>query len=106
MVENSNSGVLMVTTTPRPGISDEHFNKWYDEVHIPEILERVPGVGSVERFRCPTDEPQVRFLAIYRTTRPAAEVLAALRGAGLSSSSEMLDMETNPPVVSPFDKLG
>ncbi|MDK1361116.1 hypothetical protein QNO00_12685 [Arthrobacter sp. zg-Y1219] len=105
-MDNNNSGVLMVTTTPRPGISDERFNKWYDEVHIPEILERVPGVGSVERFRCPPGEPEVRFLAIYRTTRPAAEVLEALRGAALSSSAEMLDMETHPPVVAPFDALG
>lgn len=105
-MNKNRSGVLVVTTTPRPGVSDEHFNKWYDEVHIPEILERVPGVGSVERFRNPADDPQVRFLAIYRTTRPAAEVLASLRGAGLSSTSEMLDMEGHPPVITPFDELG
>ena len=105
-MNNSPTGVLMVTTTPRPGVSEELFNKWYDEVHIPEILERIPGVGSVERFKGAEDAPSARFLAIYRTTRPAAEVLADLRGAGFSSVSEMLDMDTNPPVIIPFDKLG
>lgn len=29
--------------------SEDDFNRWYDEVHIPEMLE-IPGVVAAERF--------------------------------------------------------
>lgn len=59
--------VLMVLTNPVDGKHDE-FNRWYDEVHVPDVLS-VDGFVAAQRFKlC---EPQIRderpydYLAIY-----------------------------------------
>lgn len=51
-------GVYVVRTRPTDGHEDD-FNRWYDEVHVPEVLE-VPGFVSARRFRSGDD-----YLAIY-----------------------------------------
>ena len=46
-------------------IEDAHageFNRWYNEVHVPEILG-CPGWIANRRYECVDGEP--RFLAIY-----------------------------------------
>ena len=40
----------------------EAFNRWYNEVHLPELLE-CPGWLRAKRFECTDGQP--RFLAIY-----------------------------------------
>ena len=40
----------------------EAFNRWYNEVHLPELLE-CPGWLTARRFECTDGQP--RFLAIY-----------------------------------------
>jgi hypothetical protein len=44
--------VLIVDTGPAEGREDE-WRKFYDEVHIPEILERVPGFVAATRYKRP-----------------------------------------------------
>lgn len=55
----------LVLTSPTPGAEDE-FNEWYDNVHVPEVLQ-MPGFLSGRRFRLvspdPADSP--RYLAVY-----------------------------------------
>jgi len=41
------TGLLIVHTSPADGADEEEFNRWYDEVHAPEIVER----GAAVRFR-------------------------------------------------------
>ena len=41
---------------------EEAFDRWYNEVHLPELLE-CPGWLTARRFHCTDGEP--RFLAIY-----------------------------------------
>jgi hypothetical protein len=45
----------------------ERFNRWYNEVHVPEILA-CPGWRSNRRFQCLDGEPAV--LAIYELDDP------------------------------------
>lgn len=58
--------ILVVgTTCTEPG-KDQEFNRWFNEVHIPEVL-KVPGMLSAERFESidtPSDFP--KYLAIYQ----------------------------------------
>lgn len=96
--------LLLVTTTPNPSVAEADFNTWYDEVHIPEIRSRVAGIESVERYRAADADP-ARFLALYRTSRPASEVLADLRAADLSDSTAMLDISGNAPTITAFNAL-
>jgi hypothetical protein len=41
--------VWLVLTNATAG-DDEAFNRWYNDVHIPDLL-RVPGVKSAQRFK-------------------------------------------------------
>jgi hypothetical protein len=52
-------GVYVVRTRPVDGQEDE-YHRWYDEVHVPEVLE-VPGFLSARRFGSADGD----FLAIY-----------------------------------------
>ncbi|WP_457100720.1 hypothetical protein [Microbacterium sp. P5_E9] len=99
------AGVMLVTTTPRDGVSELDFNTWYNHTHLPEIQARVPGVESVERFRQQEPGQPVRYLAAYHISRPAAEILADMRAADLDDASPMLDLAGNPPVIASYDAL-
>lgn len=69
---------MTVLTKSRPGMAAE-FEKWYDEVHIPEILERYPEVVAVVRYRLTTTlDHQVESLhesaAVYEVDGSAADL--------------------------------
>jgi hypothetical protein len=53
--------INVITTDVVPGYEAE-FNRWYNEIHIPEILA-CPGWTSARRYRCLDGDPP--FLAIY-----------------------------------------
>ncbi len=43
-------GLLIVMAKISPE-KEEAFNRWYNEVHLPMVLERLPGVLSGRRYR-------------------------------------------------------
>ena len=77
---------------------DEDFNQWYDERHVPEVLDQVPGFLAATRYRLDPaqregqppapyeylvvyeceEDPQVvhDFLAATAGTRPWTDALA------------------------------
>ncbi|MBS1676304.1 MAG: hypothetical protein JST08_02850 [Actinobacteria bacterium] len=74
--------ISMVFSAPTPG-RDDDYNKWYDEVHLPESLT-VPGYVGAHRYRLSEDQAAgmppspYAYLTIYELDRPPAEPLAAL----------------------------
>lgn len=61
---------------------EEAFNRWYDDVHIPDILA-CPGWISAERRLCLEGGP--KYAAIYQITGPEAydtEEFHAIKGFG------------------------
>lgn len=86
---------FVVLTNPAEG-KEEEFNRWYDEVHVPEVL-MVPGFTGASRHRvAPLSEAASahRYLALYEmeTDDPSA-VLAELHrrvGAGEIAMSDAL----------------
>ena len=79
---------LVVFTSAKPGREDE-FNKWYDEVHLREVLE-VEGFVAAQRFAVSdsqmpgldADSAPGRYLAIYEIEAPdVASALEKLGGA-------------------------
>lgn len=58
---------MLVYTNARDG-KDEEFNRWYDNTHIPEVLQLTKAVAA-QRFRLseaqPGDDAPHRYLAIY-----------------------------------------
>ena len=75
---------LLVFTNATEG-DDAEFNKWYDEVHLKEVLE-VPGFVAAQRFQLTdaqtTDEPhEFRYLAIYEVEGDPAAAFERLKGS-------------------------
>jgi hypothetical protein len=56
--------LLMAFSNPVEGREDE-YNKWYDEVHLSDVLA-VPGIVSGRRYElAPGGRGEHRFLAVY-----------------------------------------
>lgn len=60
--------LLTVRADVTPG-TEAAFNAWYDEVHLPEVLE-CPGFVAATRWECADGQP--RFLALYQLARADA----------------------------------
>ncbi|GAA2976147.1 hypothetical protein JOD63_003412 [Microbacterium terrae] len=105
-MDHASTGLLIVTTTPAPGVSEPDFHRWYDEVHVPELRQRVPGIESVERYRGSDAEHPTRFVAVYRISRPANDVLADMRTPGVPGAAAFVDVAAHPPVIAGFDAIG
>lgn len=91
--------LLFAFTNPVEGHDDE-FNKWYDGVHVPELLA-IPGVVSAQRFEVAAPDgapaPAHRYLAVYQLDRAGSEVmgeLGARMGSGELHMSDSLDIAT------------
>ena len=104
-MDHTYSGVMLVTTTPQAGVDEAEFNAWYDNTHLAEIRERVPGIEGVERFRAQADGQPPRYLAVYRISRPASDILADMQGADLSDATPWFDAGEHPPVITSYDAV-
>ncbi|MCU1346574.1 MAG: hypothetical protein JWL70_2840 [Acidimicrobiia bacterium] len=87
---------MLVFTNPVEGREDE-FNKWYDEVHLPEVLT-VPGFVAAQRYgqtegSLGNDGPRP-YLAVYEIEGDAKEAFDMLmtRAPGFDMS-EALDVD-------------
>jgi hypothetical protein len=99
---------FVVLSNPIEG-ADETFNKWYDSVHVPEVLD-VPGVVAAQRYdlaelQIPDDDdlpaqlppPTHRYLVIYELDREPQEVMAEFLNRVLTGKltlGETLDLTT------------
>ncbi len=93
------NAIWMVATRCTDPAREEEFNRWYDEVHLPDILS-IPHVVAAQRFRLARDvsrsaspwaaEDGPRYLAIYELDtddpdtilRAVGELLPRLVAAG------------------------
>jgi hypothetical protein len=98
----SKRAILLVTTNPVSEEREDELNTWYDEVHIPQILRRVPGITGCSRYRLDEGSPgraDHRYLAVYQIEAddPAGVVgtLAESTASGRLDSSDALG--TSPP---------
>jgi hypothetical protein len=97
------NGILLVQARPSSPEDVETFHKWYDEVHVPEIL-RVDGFVSARRF-APLDGDT--FVAVYEIEGDLEAAQANLRAAHVSGRMSppqgvLLDP---PPVTSYLSQL-
>ena len=100
--------LFIALTNPIEG-EDDAFNKWYDEVHVPEVLA-VPGVVAAQRYdlrelKVPDDPdlpaqlppPTHRYLVIYELDQEPDAVMANFLErvmSGQLSLGETLDLTT------------
>jgi hypothetical protein len=89
--------ILVVGTAPVEG-KEAAFNKWYDEVHLPELCA-IPGVKSAKRFTSTPGMPGERpYLVIYdlETDDPMAIMAEFGRrnASGELTPSDAIDLTT------------
>ena len=61
-----NRSVIQIVATECPSSTDEEFDTWYSEIHIPDLL-KAQGLKKVTRYKIlgSNDEKYPRYLAIY-----------------------------------------
>lgn len=101
--------VLLAYVQPTGPADEAEFNRWYDEVHIPQLIERVPGVHSAKRFHFAAEQfegapiPAHRYLVHYEIdSNDVAGTIAEISKALTDGSLELtttIDSETSPPVM-------
>ena len=55
---------LFVVKATIPRARERAFNRWYDDVHVPDVL-KFPGVVSARRYRALSGEDKYRYMAVY-----------------------------------------
>lgn len=106
MTDNATTGAMLVFASPADATRDAEFNEWYDSVHIPEILAKVPGVVAARRYRLNPSSPSAPapYVTIYDLDRPAAEVLANFGAArGELTLSDSLGSGERAPSIALYD---
>jgi Domain of unknown function (DUF4286) len=80
------AGKMIVMTNPASPESEKEFNRWYDEIHLPDVVA-LPGFKSATRFRAriqvlpPSEKPAFDYLAIYEL-EDVDQALASLEKFG------------------------
>lgn len=90
--------LLVAYVQPRSAEDEDEFNRWYDEVHIPQVVERVPGVVGGRRFKLSavqvdTDHlPAREYLSLYELdTADLQETARRLAEASTDGSLDISD---------------
>lgn len=85
----------IVFSHPGEGVSDEEFDRWYDE-HLDEILS-MPGFHAAQRYRLEAAveaegiEIPFRNLAVYEVDDDTARLMAGMEEANLDSADSYVD---------------
>ena len=76
--------LLSVETTCRDRSREEEFNRWYDEIHIPDVLKGCPEFRTCRRYRQLSDpggkESYLAFIEIE--TEDIVRTMENLRKTG------------------------
>lgn len=98
--------LYVVKTNAVPGREAE-FDRWYDEIHLPEVLA-LEGFRAAQRFRLAAMQVQSEqahgWLALYEIDDDVETVLANLRSATHLQQTDALDVGSVD--VSVFVALG
>jgi hypothetical protein len=100
---------IHVLTNAAPG-KEAEFNKWYNEIHVPEIVA-TPSFSSGQRFEIKSHNGQApahRFLAIYDVTPglDAGAALADLVARGSDGRFTMTDAMAPDAAIQIVEVLG
>jgi hypothetical protein len=99
----------IVFSHPGAGVSDEEFDRWYEE-HLDEILS-IPGFHSAQRYRLEpaVEDPETVFpyrrLAVYEVDDDTAALMRAMEETQLATAdsySDRKDAGDDGPALPPW----
>ena len=88
-------GILLVETYPASPEAAEEYHRWYDEVHLPEILQ-VDGIVSARRLESLDGGP---FLAIYEVEGDVEAARTRLQETAGTRAKPVGVSQDPPPLV-------
>ena len=81
--------LYIVFSSPKPSRESDAV-AWYDEVHLPELLE-LEEVVSAQRFELASAAGTHRFMAVYECTSSGAATADAIASAMASGAKTVTD---------------
>jgi hypothetical protein len=94
--------VLLVESRPESPQLVDDYNKWHDDVHIPEMLT-IDGFTSARRWQAEDGES---FLTLYEIDADVDTAKAALRAAFQSGRmTKPVAVQVTPPPVQRYFSL-
>lgn len=99
------TALYLVQANPAVG-REQEFNDWYEDTHLPEILQ-IPGFVRARRFQvteATADKVNLEFLTIYELEGDEDTALGALKEAFASKTLSVTDSisASNGFVVKPI----
>jgi len=95
--------MLTFTDVSSPGDKAE-FETWYEDVHIPQVLEHVPGITGANRYLlAPESAAEApggrRYLAVYRIEADDPQAVVAALQERIADGTIGLTgtLQTDPP---------
>lgn len=100
---------MVALTTPKPG-KEEEYHRWYQDVHLPEIVS-FPGMISARRYKTalPLQNPAAyQYMAIYEIdTDDLGGLMNAIGGAAAAGKTTMSDAADNAGAFTViFEEIG
>lgn len=95
--------VMVVRTNCSDDSHEDDFNDWYDNIHVPDVME-IPGFVSVARYASPLAGPQAwesgKFLAIYEIEADDINKTLAIMGEHMDKKKKQGRISNLPVLVS------
>ena len=110
-MSTSPTAIMVTLSAPSTIATDEEFNEWYDQHHVPEILEYVSGISRVTRYRLNNAQIAAQvdalpYAAVYEFEKPVDEVLKEFAAAQPNlTASDTLDTSERVPVTRIYEFL-
>jgi hypothetical protein len=81
---NTGKAALLVKTACSDPARDAEFNRWYDDIHVPDVTS-VPGVIRAQRYKLAGQpsktEPEAQYLAVYEFDTDDTKTVSRAIGA-------------------------
>ena len=99
MADSTANALLIVFSNPTPDADLERYNRWYTDVHVPDVL-RLGGARSARRYRAsgvsllPGIPEPGQYVAVYQVeadTEDDIRALAQKLQAGLAAGQADID---------------
>jgi hypothetical protein len=87
--------ILHVETWPSSPDRVDEFNRWYDEVHLPQVLA-LDGFVSARRFAPTDDGPYVIVYELEGDGQAAVQGVIAAGASGKLEMSDVLQLDPRP----------
>ena len=99
--------VMVVLSNTKPELEDE-FNDWYSNAHIVEVINRLDGFASAQRFSFVPDQledGEYKYLAIYEIEDDKLEAAQKAQAAQRRERKEALAAGREPFIESRAGEL-